>query len=179
MNLSPEGGIQFSRQHLPHNSNVSLSAEDRQFLEDVENTIHKNCHSNWEIPLPFKSGKANWPNNRPTAMNRLNGLLHILKCKPQMKSELYLEFMGKLLERRHAEIIPQETSLNTQKSGSCHIFGVYHPKKPNQIRVVFDPSAEHQGISLNKELLAKPDIMNGFLGVLLRFCQDHACRLLC
>ena len=27
-------------------------------------------------------------------------------------------------------------------------FGVYHPRKPDQIRVVFDSSAEYQGVSL-------------------------------
>jgi hypothetical protein len=33
-------------------------------------------------------------------------------------------------------------------------FGVYHPRKPKKIRVVFDSSAEFHGVSLNKELLS-------------------------
>ncbi|XP_078345322.1 uncharacterized protein LOC144630841 [Oculina patagonica] len=48
-------------------------------------------------------------------------------------------------------------------------FGVYHPRKPNQIRVVFDSSAEFKGTSLNKELLPGPDLMNSLIGVLFRF----------
>ena len=42
-------------------------------------------------------------------------------------------------------------------------YGIYHPKKPNKIRVVFDCSAEYQG----------PDLTNSLLGVLLRFRQER------
>ena len=52
-------------------------------------------------------------------------------------------------------------------------FGAYHPRKPDQIRVVFDSSAEFQGVSLNKELLPGPDLMNSLVGVLIRFRQDN------
>lgn len=52
-------------------------------------------------------------------------------------------------------------------------FGVYHPKKPDQIRVVFDSSAEFQGVSLNKELLPGPDLMNSLVGVLFRFRKEN------
>ena len=51
-------------------------------------------------------------------------------------------------------------------------FGVYHPKNPTQIRVVFDSSAEYEGVSLNGELLSGPDLMNSLLGVLLRFRRE-------
>ena len=57
-------------------------------------------------------------------------------------------------------------------STSSH-FGVYHPKKPTQIRVVFDSSAEFEGVSLNEELLSGPDMMNSLLGVLIRFRTEN------
>ena len=50
--------------------------------------------------------------------------------------------------------------------------GVYHPRKPDQIRVVFDCSAKYQGVSLNDHLLQGPDLMNGLLGVLCRFRKE-------
>lgn len=37
-------------------------------------------------------------------------------------------------------------------------YGIYHPKKPNKIRVVFDCAAEFIGESSNKHLLEGPDI---------------------
>ena len=52
-------------------------------------------------------------------------------------------------------------------------FGVYHPRKLDQVHVVFNSSAEFQGVSLNKELLPGPDLMNSLVGVLIRFRQDN------
>lgn len=52
------------------------------------------------------------------------------------------------------------------------IFGVYHPQKPDQIRVVFDSSAKHEGISLNDVLLSGLDLNNTLLGVLNRFRRE-------
>lgn len=51
-------------------------------------------------------------------------------------------------------------------------FGVYHPQKPEQIRVKFDSSAECDGISLNKVLHSEPDLNNSLLRVLLRFRKE-------
>jgi len=50
--------------------------------------------------------------------------------------------------------------------------GVCHPRKPGQIRVVFDCSAQYNGISLNDYLLEGPDFMNDLLGILCRFRQE-------
>jgi hypothetical protein len=50
---------------------------------------------------------------------------------------------------------------------------VYHPKKPDKIRVVFDCSAEFKGESLNRHLLQGPDLTNNLVGVLIRFRQER------
>ncbi|XP_078380254.1 uncharacterized protein LOC144663213 [Oculina patagonica] len=150
---------------------TSLSCEDRKFLDTMETGIHKNQTGHWEMPLPFRQTEVNMPNNRVQAFNRLNGLLRTLKKKPQMERD-YLDFMEKILSKGHASPVPHEEVMSKNQSGKVWYlphFGVYHPKKPTQIRVVFDSSAEFEGVSLNKELLSGPDMMNSLLGVLIRF----------
>ena len=78
--------------------------------------------------------------------------------------------MKKILDSQHAEVAPP-----LGKQEECWyllIFGVYHSKKPGQIRGVFDSSAQFDGISLNNVLLSGPDLMNSLLGVLLRFRRE-------
>ena len=172
----------------PEDNDVALSREDRQFLKIVEEGIHKDALGNWEMPLPFRTEDVVMPNNREQALNRLNGLLRTFKRKPEMQSN-YLEFMSSMIDRGHAEVVPTEEPVEsldippaaTTESKESNLtkvwylphFGVYHPRKPNQIRVVFDSSCEFQGVSLNKELLAGPDLMNNLLGVLMRFRQEN------
>ncbi|XP_033741833.1 uncharacterized protein LOC117328413 [Pecten maximus] len=75
--------------------------------------------------------------------------------------------MAKILHDGHAEIAPQ-----LQDDEECWYlprFGIYHPKKPEKIRGVFDSSARCDGTSLNSVLLTGPDLVNSLLGVLLRF----------
>ena len=51
--------------------------------------------------------------------------------------------------------------------------GVYHNKKPEKLRVVFDSSAHFRGTSLNSELFQGPDLTNNLVGVMIRFRQDQ------
>ena len=51
--------------------------------------------------------------------------------------------------------------------------GVYHPKKPNKIRIVFDCSAKYGGVSLNSLFLQGLDLTNQIVGVLNRFREDQ------
>ncbi|XP_028407838.1 uncharacterized protein LOC114530418 [Dendronephthya gigantea] len=154
----------------------SLSIEDRRFLTLMDEAIHKNEKGNWEMPLPLRNLDVKFPNNRKQAESRMNNLLQSFKRKPKMEKD-YLEFMEKLLERGHAVPVPSIDSTNEvtnpEKVWYLPHLGVYHPRKPGKIRVVFDSSAEFQGSSLNKELLSGPDILNNPLGILIRFRLNH------
>ena len=50
--------------------------------------------------------------------------------------------------------------------------GIYHPSKPNKIKVVLDCSVEYKVRCLNKELLPGPDLANQLINVLLRFRKE-------
>ncbi|KAK3703269.1 hypothetical protein QZH41_001331 [Actinostola sp. cb2023] len=126
----------------------------------MEKGIHKNDQGNWVMPLPFRSTKAEMPNNLAQAHSRLNSLLRTLRRKPQMKAD-YFELLAKVFDRGHAVLVEQDRPSTTEKcedkTGRVWYlphFGVYHPKKPGKIRVVFDSSAKYQGVSLAKRNIA-------------------------
>ena len=125
-------------------------------------------------------------------------MLRNLNRKPKM-IENYFQLMGKVFKHGHAVPVPQDELLTPNnnpnrkeplkrakleqkqaagvedKGCTWHLphFGVYHPRNPDQIHVMFDSSATLQGVSLNKELLPDPDPLNCLVGVLICFCQDN------
>lgn len=78
-----------------------------------------------------------------------------------------MAFIQKIFDNHHAELAPPLRE--REECWYLPTFGVYHPHKPDRIRVVFDCSACHLGVSLNDVLLTGPDLNNSLLGVLLRF----------
>lgn len=122
--------------------------------------------NSWVAPLPFRVPRRLLPNNRDYAHKRLLSLRRMLNKKGDMRVQ-FLEFMQKMLHNNHAELAPPIEE--EKERWYLPMFGVYHPQKPEQIRVVFDPSAQFDGVSLNDVLLAGPDLNNTLLGVLLRF----------
>ena len=46
---------------------------------------------------------------------------------------------------------------------------IYHPNKPNKIRVLFESSVEFNGGSTNQELIPDPGLVNQLVGILTRF----------
>ena len=76
--------------------------------------------------------------------------------------------MNDTIKAGYAERAPKKNA----KSWYIPHHGVYHPKKPGKIRVVFDCSAEFEGHSLNRQLLQGHDLTNSLLGVLCRFRQE-------
>ncbi|CAB4027867.1 Hypothetical predicted protein, partial [Paramuricea clavata] len=156
-----------------------MSIEDQRFIQIVESNIHKNQTGHWEMPLPLRSNDIHVPHNRNQASTRLKSLLRSFKRNLKMEQE-YFNFMAKLFECGHVvpTLIEATPPKETGKIWYLPHFGVYHPRKPNKIRVVFDSSAEFKGTSLNKELLSGPDMHNGLQGILVRF-RRNAVGVMC
>ena len=81
--------------------------------------------------------------------------------------------MSDLIENNYAEKVP-ETEIGNEDGSTWYIphHGVYHLKKPEKIRVVFDCSATYKGESINRHLLQGPDLTNQLVGGLCRFRKD-------
>ena len=148
---------------------LALSQEDTKFLRLMKENIRQNEEGHYEMPLPFKNGEPQLPNNRHVALRRALSLKAQLLRRPQYLQH-YTTFMNEILSRGDAEKIPADEA----SSHTCWYIphhGVYHPHKPNKVRVVFDCSAKYQGTCVNEHLLQGPDLINPLVGVLCRFRQ--------
>ena len=145
---------------------TSMSQDDIEFMRIMNNGIRQTEEGHYCMPLPFRN-RPNLPNNRSMAEQRLQPLLRRFK-KDQKYFKQYSDFIESLLERGEAEMVPQSDLQNKNVWYIPH-HGVYHPRKPTKLRVVFDCAAKFRGEALNTHLLQGPDLNNALLGVLCRF----------
>ncbi len=152
----------------------TVSQEDLIFLDKLKEGIRKNDQGHYEMPLPFKERPC-MPDNRQLTEVRLSHLKRKFS-KDEKYKEDYVKYMSDIIERGDVEEA-QDDGLPGEKWYIPH-HGIYHPKKPEKLRVVFDCSAKHKGTSLNEHLLSGPDMTNNLIGVLVRFRQ-HQIALTC
>ena len=148
------------------------SVEDRQFIDTLEIGIKRTSDGHLQMPLPFKSQNPTMPDNKEVAVRRLM----LLKKKLQRDKQYHIDytsFMNDIINHGYAEEVPQSSDPPDGKVSYIPHHGVYYPKKPNKIRVVFDCSSKFNGVSLNDILLQGPDLLNGLVGVLCRFRKEN------
>ena len=150
----------------------ALSFLDKKFLNVLESSIQHRDDNHYEMPLPLKEEGLKLPNNRTLALSRLERLKQRLKRDRKYRDH-YEAFMKEMIDKGQAERVPDdELQLTNGRVWYIPHHGVYHPQKPDKIRVVFDASAEFKGESLNRHLLQGPDLTNSLNGVLCRFCKE-------
>lgn len=158
--------------HDARKNQRALSHDDRKFIQKAKEGIHRRGDGHYELPLPLRDETIQLPNNRELALSRLRKLRARLRNDETYRRD-YEVFMREVIEKGYAERVPAEEL----RLDNCQIWyiphhGVYHPKKPGKIRVVFDASAEFKGTSLNRHLLPGPDLTNNLTGVLSRFRKE-------
>ena len=161
-------GKMFERDFFEKQSHErAMSVEDRRFLRKLQDGIHQTQDGHYEMPLPFRDDVVKLPSNRKLAENRLQQLKRKFERNPKFQED-YVTFMNDTIEKGYAEKAFEKNEM----AWYIPHHGVYHPKKMDKNRVVFDCSAEFQGCSLNKNLLQGPDLTNSLVGVLCRFRQE-------
>ena len=145
------------------------SVEDRMFMKRMNEEIHQKPDGHYEMPLPLKHKGVKLPNNRSVAVQRLKGLRSRLVRNDAFRHD-YTTFMEAMVVSGHAEKVPnEELKLDSGRTWYLPHHGVYNPKKPGKLRVVFDCSVEFGGQVLNDQLLQGPDMTNNLTGILCRF----------
>ena len=143
---------------------AAYSQDEARFLEVLRKEIHQKETGRLEMPLPFKN-TPDLGNNREMAKQRLEQLRRKLEKNPTLKKD-YQIFMESVIKEGSAEIVPADSTL---PGWYLPHHGVYHPRKPGKLRVVFDCSARYGGRALNDALLIGPDFLNSLVGILCRF----------
>ena len=146
-----------------------ISNEDRRFLKILDAQTMK-VGNHHQTPLSLKNPDVRLPNNRKMAERRLLYLKKRL-MKDDRFHQQYTELMQETLEKSYAK----ESKSTPQDGRGWYLshHGIYHPRKHDNIRVVFDCNSELNGRSINKELLMGPDLTNQLTGVLARFRQEE------
>ena len=154
-------------EHDRSSTDVGFSVEDRTWMQIVEGGI-RHLDGRYQIPLPLKS-ETLLPDNKQQAEQRAEQLKRKL-TKNEKYLKDYKKFVNDLIEKNYAERVKSE-EIDTARGRTWYIphHGVYHPMKPEKIRVVYDCSSTYRGISLNSRLLQGPNLTSSLLGVLLRF----------
>ncbi|KAL0961640.1 hypothetical protein UPYG_G00353580 [Umbra pygmaea] len=147
-----------------------VSQDDVWFIQLLSNNITQRKDGHYEMPLPFKSTDPPLlPDNKKLATVRLQHLKKRLINNKRYK-EQYKAFMKDMIKKGNAE--PASPMTGQQTTWYIPHHGVFHPKKPEKLRVVFDCSAKFCGVSLNDTLLTGPDLINSLFGVLCRFRKE-------
>ena len=119
----------------------SLSRDDMKFIHIMEKGIRlENGH--YEMPLPFRDDMPSLPKNKEVALRHLQCLRKRFH-KDKRYCNKYTAFMRDLVDNKFAEKVAAEDIIvrNGYEWYLPH-HGVYHPRKPQKLRVVFDGSAQ-------------------------------------
>ncbi|XP_026059678.1 uncharacterized protein LOC113044182 [Carassius auratus] len=153
-----------------------VSQNDVHFIQFLSDNITQKKDGHYEMPLPFKGNSPpNLPNNKRLATVRLQCLKKKLKTNKKYYDQ-YKTFMEETISKGDAEPAPTTFAGETEWYLPHH--GIYQPRKPDKLRVVFDCSAKFHGVSLNDTLLTGPDLINPLVGVLCRF-RKEAVAIIC
>nr|XP_039254086.1 uncharacterized protein LOC120331115 [Styela clava] len=150
----------------------SMSKEDKYALQLMEDSVEI-VDGHYQLPLPWKPGCPDLPDNRSVAMKRLKYIERKLKSDPVLKKK-YCDTMEKYISLGFAKRIPNEYKVG-RKGAVWYLphHPVFSEQKPGKVRVVFDAASRCMNTSLNDQLLRGPDTANSLLGTFLRFRQHE------
>ena len=156
--------------HKSSPDEYGYSQEDKKFISRIRENVHLR-DGHYVIPLPFRDPQVTMPNNRVQALKRATWQRKMLRDESYRDD--YVNFVNEMIAKGYARRVPDDRlEAGPGKVWYLPHHGIYHPRKPQKIRVVFDCSARHGSTSLNDQLMSGPDLTNSLIGVLTRFRQE-------
>ena len=160
----------FTTEEEERNGEPKLSTEEQYALEQFNQTIEFRGGEYFVKPI-FKRNCIPLLNNYNLAIDRYKKLRYRLSKNPDLKLK-YSEAMNTLIQNNEVERV-EETPLKASEPGRVvyylpHLPVINEQKASSKVRPVFDGSAKnHQGISLNDQLLAGPKTQRSISSLML------------
>ena len=153
------------------NNHKGMSVKDKRAMKKLESSTRL-VDGQYEVGMLWKIDTPWLPNNRSSSEARLQSLKRKLKKDKGMHGKSQA-CMDNMLDKGYARKLTEEES-RRQSRNTWYLphRAVFHPRKPDKIRVVFDAAALHDAGSLNSHLQQGPDLTNSLLGVLMQFRQE-------
>ncbi|KAL9978539.1 hypothetical protein ACROYT_G016066 [Oculina patagonica] len=145
----------------------SLSFEDQRAKQIMdESAVLVDGH--YQLKLPFRHSPPCLPDSLPVAKKRLHWLKKRMEKDPAFHKQ-YASVIQKYQEEGSSRQVPDEEVSTLKPIWYLPHHAVWHPRKPEEPRVVFDCACKSKGVSLNNQLLQGPENTSSLIGVILRF----------
>ncbi|XP_075163102.1 uncharacterized protein LOC142235727 [Haematobia irritans] len=148
-----------------------LVSRDNQRALDILNLSTRKYGDRFETGLLWRNDNVLFPESYEMAFKRLL----TVERKMQKDYKYATEYCAKIdeyVQKGYARIMEEEeANMKTSKTFYLPHFGVMNPNK-KKMRLVFDAAAETHGVSLNKNLIAGPDLNQPLLKVLFKFREE-------
>lgn len=148
-------------------SEQKLSVEDQRAKKIMEESA-KLVNGHYQFKLPFRYNPLRLPDSLPTAKKRLYWLRKKMEKDPKFH-EQYASVVEKYQAEGSSRLVPDEEISTLKPVWHLPHHAVWHPRKPDEPRVVFDCACRTEGVSLNDQLLQGPENTSTLIGVILRF----------
>lgn len=124
-----------------------MSVEDKLALSILEKTI-RHTRERYEFGFMCKSDQIKLLLNKESALRKFYSLERKWRRDP-VYAAAYASVFGEYISTKHPVLILNRDQFQSGAANYlCH-HGVSSPNKPGMIRVLFNPSSNHQGNCLN------------------------------
>ncbi|XP_055632616.1 uncharacterized protein LOC129773090 [Toxorhynchites rutilus septentrionalis] len=145
------------------------SKEEKRAREILERTTAR-IGDRFETGMLLKTDELQLPNSYPMTVRRMKQLEKRLEQTPELFDNVRRQIV-EYLQKGYAHLATPE-ELAKFASGSSWFLPiniVRNPKKPEKVRLVWDAAATVDGVSLNSQLLTRPDLLTPLPKVICRF----------
>ena len=157
--------------HFSTGIECQMSRNDRYALRIMKDSTVLTEDGHYQLALPWRPGAPQFESNKNQAAVRLAYLKKRLEKDAELQKR-YVNVVESYITNGFARRVNEADNEAPGRWFLPH-HPVFHPHKPDKVRVVFDCGARHKGKSLNDQLLKGPDLMNNLVGVLSRFRMEN------